>query len=258
MTLYLALKSLLLPPVGLFLLLLAGIIWWRRPLLGRGLVLVSALMLLLLSLPPVYGRLMSGLEPYPALDSAALKQPEAQAIVVLGAGRYTRAPEFGGNDDIGSFTLQRVRYAAWLQRRTGLPLYVSAGSLPGESPPLGQLMQRVLEREFRVPVRATETESRTTRENARYTARLLRNGQIDHIFLVSHAWHLPRAVKAFENAGLRVTPAPTVFVHRPGGTTKTSDFVPTVQALVGNHYAIHEYLGRAWYFLKNNWKRNDQ
>jgi len=252
LTLYLALKSLLLPPIGLFLLLLLGIIWWRRPLLGRGLVLMSTLGLLLLSLPPVYGWLMSGLEPYPAIDGAVLQHHPAQAIVVLGAGRYTRAPEFGGSDDIGAFTLQRVRYAAWLQRRTRLPLYVSAGSLPGEFPPLGELMRRALEREFQIPVRATEVRSRTTRENARYTAQLLKDEQINHIFLVSHAWHLPRAVEAFEHAGLQVTPAPTVFVHRPGGTTKASDFVPSVQALVGSHYAVHEYLGRAWYSLQKN------
>ena len=153
-------------------------------------------------------------------------------------------------------TLNRV--VAWLQRRTGLPLYVSAGSLPDESPPLGELMQRVLEQELLVPVKAAEVRSRTTGENARYTARLLKGERIDHIFLVSHAWHLPRAVEAFEQAGLQVTPAPTAFVHRPGGTTKASDFVPTAQALIGSRYAIHEYLGRAWYALKDTLKSGAQ
>jgi len=251
LTLYLTLKNLLLPPVGLFLLLLLGIAWWRRPLLGRGLALLSVLALLLLSLPSFATWLMAGLEPYPALTPEQLAQPEARAIVVLGAGRYTDAPEYGG-DEIGPFTLQRVRYAAWLQRRTGLPLIISAGSLPGESPPLAELMQRTLENEFQVPVKAIEGRSRTTWENARFTSERLRQEGVDHIFLVSHAWHLPRAVEAFEQVGIRVTPAPTAIVYRPNGEEGggVEDYVPNTQALMRSHYAVHEYLGRVWYALK--------
>jgi uncharacterized SAM-binding protein YcdF (DUF218 family) len=247
--LYLILKNLLLPPVGLFLLILLGVMWWRRPWLGRGLVLLSVSALLVLSLPVVSAQLLAGLEPFPGLTADDLRNPTAEAIVVLGAGRYANAPEYG-SDDIGAVSLQRVRYAAWLQHRTGLPLFITGGSPPNEYPPLAHLMRRALEQEFGVPVSGVEDQSQNTLENARNSAALLARHDIGHVFLVSHAWHLPRAVEAFENAGIRVTPAPTAFAHPKGFGPEISDFLPGIRALTGSYYAIHEYLGRIWYRLR--------
>lgn len=248
--LYSWIKGLALPPVSLFLLILLGLIWWRHPWRGRGLVFLSTAALLILSLPIVAARLMGGLEPYPALSALELDRSEAQAILVLGAGRYTGAPEYGG-DDIGPLTLQRLRYAALLQRRTGLPLYVSAGGPQDEQPPLAHLMKRSLERDFRVPVAGIEDRSRSTWENARFSAELLQRAQIRHILLVSHAWHLPRAVEAFERAGFSVTPAPTTFSTRDDDEIASSDYLPVPRALLTSHYAIHEYLGRLWYQIRH-------
>lgn len=161
--LYQILKSLVLPPTGWVLLILLGALAGRRR-YGRALVVLGAFGILLLSLPIVAARLLAGLESYPALTLADLEASSAQAIVVLGADRYSEAPEYG-RDDIGPFTLQRLRYAAWLQRHTGLPLIVSGGSPPDEFPPLGQIMRAVLEQEFQIPVTAVEDVSRTTAEN---------------------------------------------------------------------------------------------
>ncbi len=249
---YTLLKALALPPVSLFLLILLGVLWWRRPLLGRGLVFLCALLLLTLSLPIVSHRLMEPLEPYPALGAADIQRSGARAIVLLGAGRYTDAVEYGG-DSIGPISLQRVRYAAWLQRRTGLPLIVSGGSPSHEDPPVGRLMAEVLEKEFRIPVSTVEDHSQTTRENAANTASILRQGGIQRIFLVSSAWHLPRAVRAFEREGIEVTPAPTVFEtrHFADGPVP-QDFLPGPKALHRSYYAIHEYLGRLWYEIREH------
>jgi cyclophilin family peptidyl-prolyl cis-trans isomerase len=46
--------------------------------------------------------------------------------------------------------------------------------------------------------------SLSTRENARYTAQLLRRRGIDRIVVVTCDWHLPRALAAFGRAGLEV------------------------------------------------------
>jgi len=248
--LYSLVKSLVLPPTGLFLLILIGVWRWRRPLTGRGLVLLSTLLLLVLSLPIVSHRLMQPLEPYPALAEADLQRPAAQAIVLLGAGRNSDALEYDG-DTVGPLTLQRMRYAAWLQQRTGLPLFVSAGSPPHEDPPLGRIMARVLRDEFQVPVTAVEDQSRTTWENAAFTAPLLRQRGIERVYVVSHAWHLPRAMRAFERQGLQPIPAPTGFETRYGDDgLLPGDFYPEPTALLRSYYAIHEYLGRAWYALR--------
>ena len=241
------LKTLLLPPVGLFWLVLAGLLAWRRRWARRlGLAAVAAL--LAMSLPLVSNGLMRGLEPYPPLDPAAVRHPDVDAIVVLGAGRYTGAPEYGG-DTLGSLTLQRVRYGAWLQRRSGLPLVVSAGSPPDESPPLARLMARTLREEFQVPVALVEDRSRTTRQNARFTAELLRRRGWQRVWLVSHAWHLPRAVAAFRQAGIQAIPAPTAFDHHDEPEYELYDFLPAAWALNQSYFALHERIGRLWYLL---------
>jgi uncharacterized SAM-binding protein YcdF (DUF218 family) len=247
--LYSLFKSLLLPPASLLLPLLLGLIWWRRPRLGRGLVWLGTLSLLVLSLPWVAARLMTPLEPYPALGAVELSQAQAQAILVLAANRAVEAGEYGG-DDLGELTLERVRYGAWLQRRTGLPLYLS-GSNPQDPPPtLARLMRRVAETEFHVPVAGIEERSSDTWENAHFSAELLAEAGVRRILLVTHAWHLPRAVLAFAGTGLEVIPAPTAFVHKAGAELEMGDFFPSARALQKSYYALHEYLGLVWYRIR--------
>ncbi|MGB1879583.1 MAG: YdcF family protein, partial [Gammaproteobacteria bacterium] len=68
-----------------------------------------------------------------------------------------------------------------------------------------------LERDFRVPVRWVESVSQNTRENARLTAGVL---DVRRIVLVTHALHMPRAMREFHAAGFDVTPAPLGFFSR--------------------------------------------
>jgi uncharacterized SAM-binding protein YcdF (DUF218 family) len=246
--LYLLAKILVLPPALPLLLIGLGLAWCRRTRAGVWLAGAAAGLLWLLSLPLVASWLLAGLQPYPALTGADLARTDAAAILVLGGDRHTGGAEYGG-DQVGALTLQRLRYAAWLQRRTGLPLYVSGGSPRQECPPLGELMRQVLEQEFGVPVAGLESRSRTTRENARFSARLLRSRGVDRVLLVSHAWHLPRAVAAFEAAGLTVVPAPTALRPGPGSGAGPGDWLPSAPALAASQYAVYEYLGRLWYRL---------
>jgi len=51
--------------------------------------------------------------------------------------------------------------------------------------------------------------------------------------------------------GLRVTPAPTYFIHRETGSDSVyGDWLPSASAFSTSYYAIHEYLGRGWYQWK--------
>jgi len=53
-----------------------------------------------------------------------------------------------------------------------------------------------------------ERQSRTTRQNARYTARLLGPLGTRKVFVVSCDWHLPRALFCFERFGLEAEAVP--------------------------------------------------
>lgn len=72
-------------------------------------------------------------------------------------------------------------------------------------------MKDVVEREFKGRVRWTEVESLDTRNNAEKSAVLLKASGIERIALVTHGWHMVRAAKDFEHAGLQVLPAPMGF-----------------------------------------------
>jgi uncharacterized SAM-binding protein YcdF (DUF218 family) len=252
--LYDILKSLIMPPGGLIVLLLLGF-FLVRGVLGRVFLFVGISVLTLMSLPTVAGKLIERLEPYPALQPEELARTGAGGILILGAGRYSWAPEFGG-DTVGSKTLQRLRYGVFLYRRTELPVYVTGGSPADEGTPVGRLMADVLEREWGVPVAGVEDRSLNTGENARYSAAMLTRDGISHVLLVTNAWHMPRALEAFELAGIEVTPAPTYFVHREGGDEPSyRDWLPSAAAFGISYYALHEYLGQAWYQLKASGER---
>ncbi|NEX20888.1 YdcF family protein [Thiorhodococcus mannitoliphagus] len=247
--LYSIIKSFLIPP-GVIILMLALALWLRHGVAARLLTFVAFTTLTLLCLPVIATSLMGPLEPYPAINLEAVPA-SAEAILILGAGRRTDAPEYGG-DTLDDFSLRRVRYGALLHRATGLPVYVTGGRLHDEGAPVGRLMAEVLISEYGIPVAAAETESRTTWENATLTAPLLAQNGIHNVLLVSDAWHLPRAVAIFEQVGLRVTPAPTAFVHRPdwGEDMSYADWLPSIKAFSTSAYAIHEHLGRLWYQLR--------
>jgi uncharacterized SAM-binding protein YcdF (DUF218 family) len=247
--LYTIAKSLIMPPGGLILLLFLGFLLVRGA-LGRIFIFAGISVFTLMSIPSVAGKLITGLEPYPALQPEALTETGAEGILVLGAGRYSWAPEYGG-DTVGSRSLERLRYGAFLHRRTGLPIYVTGGSPPQEDSQLARLMAEVLEREYGIAVAAVEGRSRTTEENAGFSAEMLRKEGIARVLLVTHAWHMPRAAGAFERAKVDVIPAPTYFVHREDdGAPDYRDWMPSAGAFSTSYYALHEYLGQVWYQLR--------
>ncbi|MBK1716611.1 hypothetical protein CKO27_02915 [Thiocystis violacea] len=249
--LYAVLKSLLMPP-GIILLMLLAAFWLARGVLARLFIFTALSLLALMSLPLVGTALMQPLEIHPAIgpDPSSVP-PEARAIVILGAGVRKRAPEYGG-DTLDDASLRRVRYGAFLHRATGLPVYVTGGSLPGEQSAVAWLMADVLEFEHGVAVAAIEPASRTTWENAAFMAPLLDQDGVTHVLLVSDAWHLPQAVEAFERAGIEVIPAPTAFAHHPGWARELSyrDWLPSANAFQVSYSAIHEHLGRVWYQIR--------
>lgn len=237
------LATFLLPPLnGLLLLGIGWALLGRRPRLARALLGTGLALLVVLALPAVGDAMLRSLEGEP-FDPA--RAGNAQAIVVLGGGRYLAAPEYGG-DTVGDYTLARVRYGARLHRQTGLPLLVTGGKPDGGETNEAETMRRVLAEEFGVPVRWMEGASNNTRENAIYSAALLKRDGVSRVLLVTHAWHMPRAARAFAAAGIGVSPAPTLFRRAPLGLMS---FVP--QGYKSSGWAMHEWIGMLWYRLRS-------
>lgn len=235
-----------LPPVGLVWAILAGVALLRSfPRLARWLIGVAALLLLALAMPAVAGTLLCSLERDLPTTPPTDKPPGA--IVILSA-EVTHTAGNPPGVTVGRLTLERLRAGAALQRETRLPILVSGGSPPTEPSPIAEQMRESLIQDFQVPVRWTEGRSHDTWENARDSAAILRAAGIDSIYLVTHSWHERRALMAFAATGLTVTAAPTPLDLVPGPIVW--DFVPRVSSWETSYYALHEWIGCAWYALR--------
>jgi len=239
-----ATAQLVLPPGVFILLALIGLAMVRsRIRFGAGLALFSVLALYALSIPVVSRTLVQSLQT-PYADPAQDRSPGA--IVVLGGGSYHRAPEYGA-DTVSAPSLERVRYAAYLQKRTGKPILVTGGNPVGGDTSEGEQMKSAL-REFGASVKWIESDSNNTLQSARLSEQTLRKAGVQSVYLVTHAWHMPRAKMAFERAGLHVVPAP--MAYRTRTRLMLLDFLPSARGLADSYIFFHEVLGTVWYRLR--------
>lgn len=251
-----AFKYLLLPPaLNVLLILAAWLLMKPWPRLRAMTLASSVISLWLFSTPLVAVSLADLLQNrYPPLTDEQLQQPAFEAIVVLGAGRDYRGEEWQALTDsrdtaghtVNSFALQRLRYASALAAKTDKPLLLSGGHVYGEAQAEAELMQQALQH-WQQQARWLETNSRTTAENALFSAKKLQAEGIQHIALVTHGWHMPRALPVFQRQGLQVTPAPTAFYAMPDNTLLA--LLPKSYYLDISSRMLHELLGQLWYSL---------
>lgn len=241
-------KAFLLPPLNLFVLAVVLVALRRILRFRRGVAtLVTGLAAYLLCTPIVGESLLRLHQTHPPLTASDLTHADASAaIVVLSAGYRDQAPEAGGTL-LDGLSLTRVLYADAVQNATGLPILVTGGRIRAQAPPIADVMAGFLRSRLGADVRWVEPRAGSTWENARYSAAMLRADGIDHAFLVTHAWHMPRAVHAFRDHGVRVTAAPTGFVGAP--RVDAGSVLPSANGLLASHYAFHELFGRIGYRL---------
>lgn len=252
-------RGLLLPPGNLFLVIAIGLALWRRwPRTGKTIAAVGLALLAFLATTAGAGLFVVPLES----RTTALLTPEragAQAIVVLAAGQMENAPEYGNRAIPDYVALARLRYAAHLYRKTGLPVLVSGGN-GGEIDAKtrereyskADAMAVALREDFNVPVKWIETSSRDTAENAAFSAALLRADGVTRILLVTDAMHMPRAHDVFARNRLEVVDAPTMFFRDQA--LGAGAWLPSAEGMRRSWYAIYEWIGIAWYRLREDGK----
>lgn len=240
------LLSLLMPPVGLLTLALALLLLLPRDhRLARILPAGCLVLLFGLSLPLVSDPLLVSLET--GLPTTPPADAPPQAIVVLGA-EINRTGGRQPGAEVGRLTLERLRSAARLARATGLPVLVSGGVTQAHQPAVATLMAESLTRDFQVPVRWVEPNSPDTWGNAQESARILRAAGIHSVWVVTHPWHMRRALLAFARAGLVATAAPTPLDQDRGPSW--TDLLPRITSWHETYWALHEWIGLAWYRLR--------
>ena len=216
-----------------------------RPARSR-LMAASLLGLLIVSWPPAEWLFAQVIElPY---RDKMLPDRSAQAIVVLsGSGDNTHPDLPVAIPGPGSYA--RSRYAAWLYHNwKSVPIIVSGGVSAGHRPAVAAVMAHTIRSEG-VPARSVFEESRSlnTRENAAFTAGLLRKMGIRQITLVAHADSMLRAELCFRKEDILVVSAPIGHRAPPDAI---HDLLPSWSAVRGNEITLHEVLGLVWYKLR--------
>lgn len=238
------LATVLVIPLNVIWLLLASVLLYsKKPKLSKTLLIISTVILLVSSLPIFSQILLSSWQS----DQVVKKiDPTVQAIVVLGCGVAQDSIEFINlNPNLAGCALERAHYAAHLYERSGAEVLVSGGDpINSNGTSEAKVMKQVLEEQFLVPVTYAEPESRDTKDNAKNSFAMLQPKGIQKIYLVTHAWHMPRAKKAFEKSGFTVTPAPTRLA-RPHW--HVSSFIPKLYALEDTGLFFREFIGYMWY-----------
>lgn len=250
------LTALLLPPVPLLLLTLIGA---RLVLPRRGLgwlVILLSVALIWLSACTGSARMLAqfALRPPPALGADRIQalKAEAQAkrpiaIVVLGGGMEALAPEYGVAN-LRPQSIERLRYGVWLGRETGLPVAFSGGVgwAQLDAKPEAQIAAQIAASEYGRPLKWIEDNSRDTRENAIRTIALLKPQGIRQIVLVTHGFHMPRALRNFEQAAggeIRIEAAPMGMARR--GDLPALTWIPTNDGFQDTRNILRELIGSA-------------
>jgi uncharacterized SAM-binding protein YcdF (DUF218 family) len=238
------------------LLLAAGVGLWlsrgstagraRAAQLGRALAWGAWLALWLLATPWVanlLGRAL-GVKPRDLRADLAATPPERRALIVLSAG--INAEEFGepAMERLSAPALERCLGAARVYRDYGGFGWVIVSGRDPELAP-GELAGGMADLlvELGVPRSRLllETESLDTRENALYSARMVRARPVDRVVVVTSAIHMRRAVRVFERAGLAVLPSPVKFQAPP--PRGLEGVIPSSISLLRSHRVVHEVLG---------------
>lgn len=178
----------------------------------------------------------------PSSVTLTFKIEQTQAIVVLGGGMYSESREYG-KGSLSDASAQRLHYGVTLAKQSGLPLAFSGrvGWAAAAQDTEAAAAARWLAQAGLPALRYLDAQSKDTAGNAQAMAAVLKKDGIKSIALVTHASHMPRAIKEFEAAGLKVLPAPTQFISPD--QAMGLDWFPSGKGARDNRRVMHEILG---------------
>lgn len=242
----------------LALLALALLCHHRLPKIGLRLGWLALILMILAGWQPLPDALLRGLEaqhsvPAWATRPNAIEWQRYAGVIVLG-GALEPAWMRAGNGQVGlNSAAERMTVpVALLQQHPHLRLLFTGGEGALHSTGEAEAVQAELFfTSLGVPAQRTQFEgsSRTTYENASYTARLPGVDTKQPWLLVTSAWHMPRALATFSAAGWNVSAYPVDY--RAGTRTPWVEY-SLAQSALRWQLALHEWAGW-WAYRLAGW-----
>lgn len=227
-----------------------ALVLFNRHRVGTWLVSFGILLLLVLGYSPLSNVLLLSLtERFPQWQQDGGRAPDG--IVVLGGAIDSDSTAARGSLEINA-AAERVTGMLELARRYPQARIVFTGGAASlieetlsEAPVAGDVLRRFGVASERIVL---ETESRTTEENATFTARMVQPKPGERWLLVTSAWHMPRSIGVFRKAGFDVEAYPVDWRTR-GWIDATETFDTASAGLARADIAMHEWVGLVSYRL---------
>lgn len=179
---------------------------------------------------------------YPRLILNDIKDKTPSAIIVLGGGSwFDKSAKYGYI--LSPTTKHRLAYTAYLYHHTHLPVLLSGGKPE----------KKAMRDYFNVPVTWEENKSRNTIDESHYTLPILKKNNIQTVYLVTNAWHMPRSMysftHAYKNTKIKIIAAPMGYTSLQLNQGRIN-YLPSLDGLRVSQIAMHEYMGMIAYYLK--------
>jgi len=220
----------------------------RWPRLGRGLLAAAAVFALTVSVLPIGKALVVILEErFPMVRELPDK---VDGVIVLGGIVNEVVTRSRGQISIGSGVGRLVEMAAIAKKYPQSKLVFTGGSGKlltqkiKEADVVGPLLESLGIRPGRV---IFENRSRNTFENAVFSRELIKPDPGETWILITSAFHMPRAVGSFREAGWRVTAYPVAFRYAAGESLGLGFSLG--DGLGNLSSGLHEWLGLIFYRL---------
>ena len=225
------------------------LILWGLIVQSKKITITGMAVLIICSLPIVSGKLVAYLEKDYKLVSTKAFQT-ADAIVVL-SGMVRTIQVKNGIAYEWTEASDRIFAGIDLFKEKKAPyLILTRGNLPWSAgKPEGEYLQDVAV-SFGISKEniLLTTNVENTDQEAKAVKELLTSDK-PIILLVTSAFHMPRAQKVFEAAGIRVLPFPVDFLSGAEKFTFMS-FIPSAGAFSQTSFFVREMIGRTYYSLK--------
>ena len=231
-------------PLGLIIILLFFGVFRKRMLPS----MIGLINLIILSLPIVSRQLIKLLEQNfrPTTPSGIAR---ADTVVVL-SGMVTLIEKNDGIHYEFSEAVDRI-FAGINLLKIGKAqkIILTRGKLPWSvGVPEGEFLAEFIQSQGINPNRILLSEIvQNTNDEAKAISRMLPKNS--EVILVTSAFHMPRAVKVFQNQNLKVIPYPVDF-RSSVKKINIIDFLPQASAFKDSNFYFREIIGRAYYSIR--------
>ena len=226
----------------------------RRPRLARGLGWAGLAILYLFSTHPVAGALTRFVER--GVHATARPDVTYDAVIVLGGMAEAGPTELVGQPQFGQAVERMLVGREQVVGGRARVLIISGGAIdadPRTPREADTVAQQLLALGLTGDQVLREDRSRNTRENALFTAELVRARGFEKLLLVTSAFHMPRALGCFRAVGLEPDVLPTDF-RAPGPRAGLRNWLPRVESLEDSTDMLRELAGRLVYRARG-WTR---